>query len=56
MRISQVNEKLACMDEQLSDFVTHKFLNDYMENRQTNKYDMVNEVEELKKRAHNRKE
>ncbi len=57
MRISQINEKLACMDEQLSDFVTHKFLNDYMENHQANKDDLVNEVEQLKKRlpAHSRK-
>ena len=50
MRISQINDKLTCIDEQLSDCVTHKFLTDYVENRHTKKEDMINEVEELKKR------
>jgi predicted Holliday junction resolvase-like endonuclease len=53
MRISNLNTKIATMDEQLSDFVTQEYLTEFMELKSTNTKELELQVEEMKQRMAN---
>ena len=52
MRISHLNEKIASMDEQLSDFVTHEYLEEFIQIKHgtLSKTEMQTEIQNIKER------